>query len=127
MNHSTCSHLDVIPLMTTPEAGLWASQDLLFKTARNDAYEDVLISAWKALDDEIKHFSAEAAAAANGEAPVENESRQIQNRCTNKEGMIVQEVKSAGKELVMAELATKVEESLDGILRILFLNAKSGI
>lgn len=52
MNRSTRLQLHVAPPMTSAEAALGTSQDPSFETARNDAHDDVSVSAWEAaLDD----------------------------------------------------------------------------
>lgn len=74
-------------------------QDLSFATARNRPHDDVPISALEAmLKCKSVRWSGEVAAASNEELPVEQESRKIEKRWTNKSVLIAREVKFAVKE-----------------------------
>lgn len=128
MNHSTCSHPQVISQMPSPEAALHTSPDPSFKTTRTDPSDNVLISAWRAaLNDESEPWSGEMAAAANEEVPGEVKHRPIKIHRNKNDGKIEREVKSAVKESLASETATMVGEVLDEVLSRTLHNAQSGV
>lgn len=79
------------------------------------------------LNNKRELWSSKALAAAKEEAPIRQESNQLENSRTNEEEVIAREVKSALKDLVSTKLATIVEGLLDIILGKLSNSAQNGI
>lgn len=66
-----------------------------------------------ALSDERDPWSGGLAAASNENAPVEQDSHQIETHLTNKENVMEREVKCAVKTIVTTKSANMVDESLE--------------
>lgn len=109
------------------EAVQCASRNTL-ETARNDAHENIQISALEVeLNQECAPKPVRVATALLEEATIKLHNGQIENFGTNMEDVIKRRVKSAFKEVGANELSAMVEDLLDNILRTSFYNAQSCI
>lgn len=92
-----------------------------------DANNDIRILACElALVEPIPPESGEVVAATRQMAPGENHNRPIDIRRREIDDLIALEVGFAVKELFAIEIATMVEESMNGFLRKTLHNPKSG-
>lgn len=118
----------MVPTMTEPEAALCASEAPLFKTARNEAHDDIQILAWKAaLNEERSSTPGRVLTVVHDEAPVELENRPMKFRRTNDKDVNAEEEKPAVKDLVVNELSALIGQLLDDTLRKSLENAQNWI
>lgn len=90
--------------------------------------DDVPLSECEAaLNDDSASCSGKAAATANEEPPVERESSQAENRCTNKQDEIALQERCAAPEFIGNEMVTMVEEELDDDLPKTICNTQIGV
>lgn len=106
--------LDVAPPIMTNGNVPYTSAVPLFKTASNDAQNNVPTSTWGVmLNDEKKQSSCKREAAGNDKALVEHKSSHTEIRCTNEDDVITREVNSSVRDLATTDLSTIVRKSLD--------------